>query len=366
MAVACGGEGYDADSGGSVLSTGQELSSWDGVAFWPRNATTQRYDINVCFFGDTDAVTRQRSENALTGSWESSSAVDFIFQGTCPATPSSSWLPIHLNRVSGTGRSGGLCVGGNGARIQGQQYQCQVTYSSVMENFEAVLVHEVGHGLAMRHEHGRSDWPGRSLGLWVNPPPSPGTTRDAWVCDWHPNGAEPPYWWVSRTGEWCVPYLGRSRSIMAPWRCDVTRRDPDPAVEIGPNYWWPSNSDRLGVEIRTHSFAPASRGRSGFIAASQLVVRTTDTIVPAWSHRGATNNVFASTLWRFGASSLSGLTLPVSSLGAGTHSVRLTFTDPYSRAHDGTTTVRVDDSLHTALALALPVISAWGGLWSSG
>jgi len=386
-----------------------------GPARAPRDATTGKYEINVCFWNTTttptlmqavlEASLMQTASDVLAKTWEAFSGIDFHFRYNCQAVIDAqaaqnalkNWITIKL---VASHNPGGGTQPGYGARL-GDDPQVQVlieyekdpTSARYLENFKSVVVHEVGHALSLIHEHARSDWPGRSLGMWTNTGctsnvtnPAPNTNRDAWNCDHHdtyagifndpfgspliccvgnnvvdcstPGAIGGNIYHTVDSGFHAVPV--DPASIMAPWKCDPDRRAHTPPHSDKPDYWALSYLDLLGIEIiYPFSFVRSIRGRNGFVVQNGIVVRNDDTLLTDWHFRGALTSVYKTTPeWAYSGKSKTANSLNVSSVGSsGIHNVSVKFEDMFSdnrthdRVHSGTTQIVINNALHTALIM---------------
>jgi hypothetical protein len=332
-----------------------------------------KYEINVCFWGAGTAAHRALAVTALTNTWDAFSGIDFVFKGDCGDNLKRN-LPWELGTLDETflsiklepGNPGGSTVGGKGGRHSDDPWvQVKIWYDGKMENFDALVVHEVGHALTLIHEHGRSDWPGRAEGIWTNPPPAANTTHDRWNCDRHNTNAaffnDPAGYNLNGVlgyhpeGSGYLVLPVDPASIMSPWNCDPNRRAVTPPNSNFPNYWKISYFDALGIEIiYPFSFVRSIRGRNGIVIQDGIVVRGDDTLLTDWHFRGALTGVYKTTpVWTYGGTTKTTNELSVSNVGtSGTYSVSVKFQDAFSRNHSGTTSVVVNNSTHTALVMA--------------
>lgn len=361
-----------------------------------------KYIINVCFWGNGTANDKWRIEKALSNTWAAFSNIHFIFHEDCnnhleshlvydPITGlcekdentgrcivkeevDKEWIPIKLD-FSASGNTGGGTAGGKGGRYNDDpQVQIKLVYNNSRENFEALAVHEVGHALTLIHEHGRSDWPGRAIGVWDNPTmcvgnwnnPAQNTHRDAWHCDRRNNDDSVFNDPRGYTNCCCSVYHPEQKnvfavlpvdpaSIMSPWNCDPNRRALTPPSSNFPNYWELSYYDALGIEIiYPYSAVRSIRGRNGFVTQDGIVVRSDDRLVSDWHFRGALTSLYKTTpVWGYNGVTSTKNEINVTDFSTfGTYNISIRFQDVFSRSQSGRTLVDVNDAKHTALIIA--------------
>ena len=373
---------------------------------------TGNFEIKVCWMGHYTSDLQQRAEGALQQTWQAASGIVFQFQGECPQEGSeppdyADWIPVFFDfRTKWIGTAGGgHAHPGKGSRW----YQCVFPYDSTYDadqdlpctdgfpwrreqvyvggdpnapqNFEALVVHEVGHAIGgLLDSPDRPDWPA------ITDP----FTVDAWNCahagpvvdqcapvepNPNPRGegytAAVPHQYVDEYGvnRTCWTPERRTRgthyptpvdffSIMWLWHCEPDRRDADgDSGNPPPNYYWLSALDDVAINVLYPKSATRGlRADYGFSTAGGLVARTNSQVMTDWDSAGAwtgANGVYASTPYvDVGIdAAYSGNRLPATSLGTGTRSVSVSFTDLLTRTQTGTQTVIVNNARHTAIVM---------------
>jgi hypothetical protein len=173
------------------------------------------------------------------------------------------------------------------------------------------LLHEVGHALGFAHEFDRV----------------------------HDGGCAPPG--EVESADFFTNYDGES--ILAGTYCNFYPGK----LSIG---------DKLGLSIAyPTSFTRTIHGRHGFATAGGLLVRSDDSLVTEWTHRGAPGTVFDTPIsWNLGSAVFSTpVELAVSNL-PGEASIAGSYDDLRGRRHTlEPTAVRTNNGLHTALVVAV-------------
>lgn len=123
------------------------------------------------------AKTKQWYQEALAAEWAKYVDVTFVWQGDCPATIPTSWVPIRIYEATRPGDISGLASWGVGGRNeQDRSFQGTEPESAIrMGAFESdpfseawtksTFVHEIGHILAWRHEQDRPDRPNSTVAV---------------------------------------------------------------------------------------------------------------------------------------------------------------------------------------------------------
>jgi hypothetical protein len=337
-----------------ITTKAAPLQAWN-IALFDR--VSNSYTINVCFIQSsfysatpTWAADKQMVQDALTNTWQASSAIHFAFNGDCPSAASipATWMPIDLQYDSTyPTRYGGDGAGGKGARLgtycgDGSSLccfngNCQVHfgYGSLHQDFQTTAVHEVGHGLGFRHERSRIDY----TGCW-NIENTPATWEKENPMDLDTSG----------------PLLTANvdlESVMAQWQCYETR-------EHGTNYYWLTAGDQTAVNfIYPISVARGSGSMGspvGFHTSSGTVIRSDGSVTTDWTVQGGSSQLFSTTpswyTWVSGTPTFigSGTSMSASTIAAHSHtSVSFSFTDVWGRSESGQENVVVSSSSHTAI-----------------
>jgi hypothetical protein len=340
-----------------VSVTHEALWTLNGISFWPNGTVPvcfqPRYDHSgVSELGTANYnLQTARIQSVIETFFEHRAgiAIDFTGWGTCPgptvrhsrvgSPPTKGLVPANLGQTF----AGGLKImiqcdeefesawygwandgwGYPGATGQRIFWTAQSGYAWGLE-WDSAVVHETLHSLGFAHEWDRSDY--------------------TEICDTnpkHPNGTYDP-----STGTRWTKY--------------------DQASEMNETYcgdWTPrlSDMDMIGLAITyPDGSAIPVRGANDFETSAGLIVRRDDTLLTAWTKGGALDSaVFGTTpIWYQivnGVATLlpAGNTQPVSNLSGSGGDIRGAFRDTANRSKIlATTTVQVDDALHTALLMS--------------
>lgn len=349
---------YDAEKAAEASTVSRNVLLWDRGA-------DGNYTINVCFKKSrADQLDtpdwegdKSRAINILQQTWMASSAVNFNFSSSdCGTTVPSSWIPVEMRyNSSDPWEFWGWGAPGKGARGTDQAFtdtQVLVNYGSNYYEFDAEVVHEMGHALGFAHERDRRDF---TECLDLNHPPcnsdSECSLNGIARCDLATHQCK-----VVRTPGADPLHLSKFwdlMSIMANWECDENRMH-------GNNYWELSAGDKLGVNMLYPKKFDRGKGSvasfTGFHTVPGLVVRNDGSLVTDWMAQGAHQDTATIPKWwvngKFAGNNIS---LSAKNLSQGASKVKFSFNDtvviPKGRRHTGNDTVIVDSNLHAALTL---------------
>jgi hypothetical protein len=297
-----------------VATIEQASAGYDSsVQLWPNV-------VNVCLMNpNTPPADRAVMQAALANSWQVNSGLTFNWLGDCPlGSTNPNVMPISYIMPQNGGQGGGKCnPGRGGARIPAGECQaaagCQCYFIDYHfldsdPNFDgtralsSIIIHEVGHGLGVPHEHQRADRPAyvgnNGQGSVAGEPQRCPDPSAATCC---PDQLNLTNKWTTNDNFLKLPNLKLLTLYDAKFSVMSYCRDVDgnglPGDVNGTSYF--SGQDALGIEMmypKSFGRKPVMVGGFGDGAGSQYVVRS-DTPVGLrvdWVARGAMPTMSAS------------------------------------------------------------------------
>jgi hypothetical protein len=339
------------------LSTAQEAAQTPMLSTWtpwrmPLALCIQRGQTDPNESGYYDPVTfetvAQNTLDLIARTWGLVPGMSF-FRSCSPAEK----MTLKLFSDSG----GGGCSVGVGA-------VCEIRPT----DNDWQVVHEIGHGLGMHHEHQRSEFvacPGhqalidawnRCTAAYDATPKQPCTAADVnFIFNPDPNVSVPTIITAEQRAK--IEEV-RTANLPDPNAAKLTVYDPQSVmsycgIEFGGSEK-PTNFDLLGMEM----LYPLNTGhklrckKGCFNTPSGVVVRTDGIVTSGWFARGAIRVPMSLTT----ATSASPSTISATSLPSGTASVSFTLLDPRGNRRTGSGTSLKSNAVHAAIAASTRVV----------
>jgi hypothetical protein len=318
--------------------------------------------VNFCYVNSGFASAKTLIKGMIDGSWGVNSGLTLNWPANstdvCRQDPAGSghvasrYLPIYLHAGTSTGDWGGRCAGGYSGRMPasycGGTVQCQCEFSTAdltpdpTAFLGEVAIHEIGHGLGLRHEHQRSDRPSNITTTCVDP----NNSADRWL-----NNSN----YVAISDLKLLTQYDGTLSIMSycrDWNQDGIWDDPPFPVL--------SSLDALGIEM----MYPKNYGRkpvlSGFSNAdgSQFIVRSdvATSMNVDWVVRGGLPSSLHNVQWAnassvFASSASASKTITADSI------IKVQLDDAFGRHHPWTQTTAVaSNAKHTGILMSTAIM----------